>query len=97
MFLWCNKHKMMVKAERPDKCPLGHVWLSYNIHDDVVVIEIDYCCFDEGYSDLPPKLGNWQQYEAQLVESWLDFEEMSKDLEASDMAEGFLQEGGSNG
>lgn len=55
MLLYCIKCERMVKAEKPTVCPMGHVTFeATEILENLKIIEIDYCCFEDGFAFCPP-------------------------------------------
>lgn len=52
--LYCIGHEKMVNEVPLEFCPIGHDHDMVSDYDGVVVVEIDFCCFEQGYAVCPP-------------------------------------------
>lgn len=52
--LYCIGHEKMVEEVPLDFCPMGHNQDMVSDYDGVVVVELDFCCFEKGYATCPP-------------------------------------------
>lgn len=54
MRLFCIEHQKVVEARPLEFCPYGHEHCAVTNYEDATVIDIDFCCFEGGYTFVPP-------------------------------------------
>lgn len=58
--MYCIEHEETFEVVSTDFCPMVHdLGTVAALHGDAVVIEPNYCCFDDGWASCPPPEEFW--------------------------------------